>query len=223
MDNNAPFVYVSIIRLVRSLASSKSSSPAANSHHPHRRGKPVLEFSDNLASDRKIKDAVGSLYPPSAQWSLLEFSDEDKELIADFILDWSNFGNGRPMTPNTKKAYINTLNLLSRHVKDVRNGGVYKPFREMTRDDFLAQEKPKGYLRSLKPDSAEVEDEKWVNTHNTLGAVILAFWKWLTQRDFLESSGRHLLSLKVIELQSVIQRQASKDNIIGLTRSIEFF
>ena len=159
-------------------------APAANSLHPHRRGKPVQEYSDNIALDRKIKEAVGNLYPPSAQWSLLELSDEDKELIADFIIDWSNQGNGRLMPPNTKKAYIETLTLLSRYIKNVRNSGIYKPFKEMTRDDFLAQEKAKGYLRSLKPDSAEREEnEKWVNKYNTRRALILTFWKYLTQKD----------------------------------------
>jgi hypothetical protein len=48
----------------------------------------------------------------------MNFSDEDKELIADFILDWPNHGKGRSMTPNTKKAYINALSLLSTHIKD---------------------------------------------------------------------------------------------------------
>jgi hypothetical protein len=138
--------------LARTLASStsksSSSSPAANSLHPHRRGKPVQEYSDNIALDRKIKEAVGNLYPPSAQWSLLELSDEDKESIADFIFDWSNHGNGRLMPPNTKKAYIETLTLLSRYVKNVRNSGVYKSFREISRDDLLAQEKPKAIFRA---------------------------------------------------------------------------
>lgn len=119
----------------------------------------------------------------------MEFSDEDKELIADFILDWSNHGTGRPMASSTKKTYIDALTLLSRHVKYVRNGGSggkYKSLKEITRDDFFAQQEPKGYLRSLKPESAiegEDDNEKWVNTHNKRGAVYLAFWKWWTQKD----------------------------------------
>src|ERR671919_609467 len=95
----------------------------------HRRGKPVQEFSDNFALDRKIKEAITGLLP-SPQWSLMDFSDEDKELIANFILDWSNHGDGMPMAPNTKEGYINALSLLSRYVKDKRNGGRYKPFEE---------------------------------------------------------------------------------------------
>src|SRR5919106_177708 len=148
----------------------------------HRRGKPVQEFSDNFALDRKVKEAIKGLLP-SPQWSLLEFSDEDKEMIADFILDWPNHGNGRSMKPNTKEGYINALSLLSRYVKDKRNGGIYKSIKEITREDFFAQEEPKGYLRSLKRDFVDDPRENWINTHNTRGAKYLAFWKWLTQKD----------------------------------------
>ncbi len=89
---------------------------------------------------------------------LLEFSDDDKDLMADFLLDWSNHGKARPMATNTKKAYIAVLSLLVKYVKNVRNAGTYKPFREITRDDFFAQEEPKGYLRSLKREFADDPD-----------------------------------------------------------------
>jgi hypothetical protein len=71
--------------------SGQSITAAANNNRSrhHRRGKPVQEFSDNFALDRKIKEAIKGL-KPSPQYLLLGFSDEDKELIADFILDWSN-------------------------------------------------------------------------------------------------------------------------------------
>jgi hypothetical protein len=104
--------------------SGQSITAAANNNRSrhHRRGKPVQEFSDNFALDRKIKEAIKGL-KPSPQYLLLGFSDEDKELIADFILDWSNHNSsGRSMAPNTKKGYIDALSLLSRYVKDVRNG-----------------------------------------------------------------------------------------------------
>jgi hypothetical protein len=154
-----------------------------------RKGQPPEQFSNNnLALDRKIKEAVGGLRA-TTQWSLMEFSDEDKELIADFILDWSNHGTGRPMASSTKKSYIDSLTLLSRYVRYERNGGgKYKPLKQMTRDDFFAQEEPKGYLRSLKPESVtkeeeEDDNEKWVNTYNKRGRNFLAFWKWWTQKD----------------------------------------
>ncbi|MDQ3851430.1 MAG: hypothetical protein M3299_01195 [Thermoproteota archaeon] len=95
------------------------------------------------------------------------------------------------MAPNTKKAYINAFSLLCRHVKNVRNGGVYKPLREITRDDFFAEQEPKGYLRSLKKEFADDIDEKWANTYNKRGARYLAFWKWLTQKD-LPKEGRQI-------------------------------
>jgi hypothetical protein len=120
---------------------------ASTPKHRRRRGKPPEQFSNNnLALDRKIKEAVGGLRA-TTQWSLMEFSDEDKELIADFILDWLNHGTGRPMASSTKKSYIDALSLLSRYVKYVRNGGgKYKSLKEITRDDFFAQEEPKGYF-----------------------------------------------------------------------------
>lgn len=122
---------------------------------------------------------------PSPQWQLMEFqSDEDKELIADFILDWSNHGDGGvSMSPNTKRGYITALLYLSRYVKEKRNGGRYKPLKEMSRDDFFAEKEPKGYLRSLKREFPDDPDEKWLNTYNIYASKYMAFWKWLTQPD----------------------------------------
>ncbi len=41
--------------------------------------------------------------------------DEDKELLVDFIIAWSNQGDGVPMSPNTKIAYIDAMVYLARH------------------------------------------------------------------------------------------------------------
>jgi hypothetical protein len=87
------------------------------------------------------------------------------------------------MPSNTKRAYVTSLVYLSRYVKNVRNGGIYKPFREMTRDDFFAKQEPKGYLESLKRDFSDDPDKKWGSTHNTRLARYLPFWKWLTQPE----------------------------------------
>jgi hypothetical protein len=72
-----------------------AAAAAANNNRrrSHRYNKPVEEFSNNFALDRKIKEAIKGL-SPSPQWMLMEFSDEDKELIADFFLDFSNHGDG---------------------------------------------------------------------------------------------------------------------------------
>jgi integrase len=151
----------------------------------HRVGKPVSEFViNNFALDRKIKEACTGLLP-TYQWMIMELeSDEDKELVADFILNWSNDSkNGTPMPPNTKASYIAALTILSKYIKNKRNGGVYKPFRNITRDDFFADQEPKGYLRSLKRELEDDPDQKWASTHNTRGAKYLPFWKWLTQPD----------------------------------------
>lgn len=61
--------------------------------HKHRH-KPIEEFSSNFALDRKIKEACIGL-KPSTQRLLLELpKGEDKELIADYILQWSiDYGN----------------------------------------------------------------------------------------------------------------------------------
>jgi hypothetical protein len=102
--------------------------------------------------DRKIKEACKGLMPES-QWLIkLELeSDQDKEFLADFILQWSDHGDGAMMSPNTKRVYITALVYLLRYVKNLRNGGrIYKSFKEMTRDDFFAKEEPRGYLESLK-------------------------------------------------------------------------
>jgi hypothetical protein len=150
-----------------------------------RRNQPVQEFViNNFALDRKIKEACKGLMPES-QWlikSELE-SDKDKELLADFILQWSDYGDGAMMSPNTKRVYVTSLVYLLRYVKNVRNGGLYKSFLKITRDDFFAKEEPEGYLESLKRDFSVDPDKKWVSTYNTRLARYLAFWKWLTQPE----------------------------------------
>lgn len=147
----------------------------------HKRNQPPQEFViNNFALDRKIKEAVFDL-KPGTQWSIMEFSDEDKELIADFIADFFN-QNGTVMTANTKRIYVDALYLLSKYVMEKRNGGAYKAFREMTRDDFFAEQKPYGYLRSLRKTFQDPK-EKWINTYKTRFARYQTFWKFLTQPD----------------------------------------
>jgi integrase len=98
---------------------------------------------------------------------------EDRELIADYILNYPNDrGNGHVMRPNTKKNYIDSLVYLSRYHKHK------KSFKEMTRQDIID-----GYLNSLKKSFEQDPDQRWVNTHNNRASCYLAFWKWLTQPD----------------------------------------
>ena len=189
-----------------------------HNHKQKRRNQPVQEFVvDNFDLDRKIKEAVSDLKLGS-QWAIMAFSDEDKELIADFIADYFS-QNGTAMAPNTKKAYIDALRLLSQYVKQKRNAGggssgnggdgIYKPFREMTRDDFLAEQDPKGYLRSLKKTFEQDPKERWVNTYNNRGARYLAFWKWLTQPD-LKKEERQMVPVQLKGFRWVSHK--SKDN-----------
>jgi hypothetical protein len=65
--------------------------------------KPVEQFSDNFALDRKIKDACTGI-KPAIQRLLMELPrDEDKEVTADYILQWTiDYDNGQSMSPNTK-------------------------------------------------------------------------------------------------------------------------
>lgn len=142
---------------------------------------------NNFALDRKIKEASSEL-KPSSQWALMEFeNDKDKELIASFIQQWPNEADGVPMSPNTKRAYIDALLLLSRYVKENLNSSIYKPFAEMTKQDIVD-----GYLKSLKKELSKDEQQKWVNTYNTRVAKYLAFWKWLTQPDLKREWSRFL-------------------------------
>jgi hypothetical protein len=62
----------------------------------HRRNQPVQEFViNNFALDRKIKEACKGVMPET-QWLIKREieSDQDKELVADFILQWSDHGKG---------------------------------------------------------------------------------------------------------------------------------
>lgn len=101
----------------------------------HGRNKPVQEFVyNNFGLNRKIKEACAGL-KPSVQWALNELPrNEDKELIADFILNYSNESDSTmPMTVNTKKLYVAALVYLARHHNHK------KSFKEMTSEDFLAK------------------------------------------------------------------------------------
>ena len=80
-----------------------------------RRNQPVQEFDiNNFALDEKIKESFKGLMPES-QWLIkLELeSDEDNELLADFILQWSDQGDGAMMSPNTKRVSMNLVALSS--------------------------------------------------------------------------------------------------------------
>lgn len=141
----------------------------------HKRNEPVSEFVDNndFALEKKIREACVGI-KSGYQWLIKELPrNEDKELIAHFILQWSSeSADGQPMAPNTKAAYITSLVYLARYLNHE------KSFKEMTKEDIVD-----GYLRSLKKDFSEDIKQKWVNTHNARGAKYLAFWKWLTQPD----------------------------------------
>jgi hypothetical protein len=115
--------------------------------HKHRH-KPIEEFSSNFALDRKIKEA-GIGLKPSTQRLLLELpKGEEKELIADYILQWSiDYGNVLMMSTSTKLGYITSLVYLSRYLHHA------KSFREMTREDIID-----GYLKAFKREFKDDPD-----------------------------------------------------------------
>lgn len=77
-----------------------------NNNKPGRRNNPVQEFCpNNFALDRKIKEACIGLKPADERL-FLELRDEDKELIANYIIDWSDqYGQGLMMSPSTNRGY----------------------------------------------------------------------------------------------------------------------
>jgi integrase len=173
-NNSKRVTNISICQLPTQTETDIHMGKITRNHIPN---KPVLEFVvNNFALDRKIKEACTGL-KPSSQWLLMELPrDEDKELIADFILQWPNESkDGHPMAPNTKIAYIDAL------VRLARCHGHKKSFKEMTKEDIVD-----GYLKSLKKDFSEDLKQKWVNTYNARGYKYLGFWKWLTQSDLKE-------------------------------------
>ncbi|MFL6476440.1 MAG: hypothetical protein ACJ70Y_05625 [Nitrososphaera sp.] len=79
-----------------------------------RRNQPVEEFViNNFALDRKIKEYFKGLMPESQWLKKLELeSDEDNELLADFILQRSDHSDGAMMSPNAKRVSMNLVALL---------------------------------------------------------------------------------------------------------------
>jgi hypothetical protein len=98
--------------------SSTTISPLQQPQHSRTRSKnfgiPVKEYSDkaNFALDNRLKEMFAE-FRPGDQRLLLELSDEDKELVADFIDAWLTWGKALKMPKNTKKKYVTSLVYLS--------------------------------------------------------------------------------------------------------------
>jgi hypothetical protein len=84
--------------------------------------KPVQEYvCNNVALDRKLKQAFSDLKAGDQHLLLQLPTDEDRELVADFILKWSeDYGHGKMMSVHTKRAYVTALVYLSRWCGDGR-------------------------------------------------------------------------------------------------------
>jgi hypothetical protein len=168
------------------------------------RKRKVDQFSSDPAIDTKIKEHVCPGLLPSTQRLLLELSDdEDKELVADF----ANYAYHatRGIATNTKRAYIANLVYLSKYVKEKRNNGIYKRFREMTGDDVAGE---KSYLASLKKTPEEDPDERWINTHNNRGQVYSKFFKWLYNDPKTKPEDRKAPPV----VEGIIWRRKRKEN-----------
>ena len=121
-------------------------------------------FSDNPAIDRKVKAAVQGGLQGNVQRLFCKFpTDEDRELVADFILTCMHQEN---IAIKTKRVYISSLASLSKYF-DYK-----KSFNEMTAKDIA------DYLGSMHRDETVDPNQKWVNTHNTKALCISKFYRW---------------------------------------------
>jgi hypothetical protein len=121
---------------------------------------------------KKIKQAcsIGGDIPLGIQRRFFKLpTDEDRALIADFIIDCYNHQN---IAPATKQVYVSNLVYLSRHFE------YKKAFRDMSREDIISD-----YLNSLRRPVTTDSDQKWINTHNQRAMVFSKFFKWMTQPD----------------------------------------
>ena len=135
------------------------------------RRQPVESFSNVVGVDRKVKHAcsIGGQLPVSLQRLFLELPrDEDKELVADFIIDSYH---EKDIAVKTKCTYISNLVYLSRDL------GHKKSFKDMNAEEIT------GYLNSFKRPIEADPDQKWINTHNQRAAVICKFYRWLAYPD----------------------------------------
>lgn len=134
----------------------QSSSPSSSSSS--------YSFSDNPAIDRKVKAAVQGGLQGNVQRLFSKFpTDEDRELVADFILTCMHQEN---IAIKTKRVYISSLASLSKYFR------YKKSFNEMTAKDIA------DYLGSMHRDETVDPDQKWVNTHNTKALCISKFYRW---------------------------------------------
>jgi hypothetical protein len=143
-------------------------------------GQPVESFSNVVGIDRKIKQAcnIGGQVPASLQRLFLELPrDEDKELVADFIIDSYHEKN---IAVKTKCTYISNLVYLSRYLDHK------KSFKDM----MVSQDVIESNLHSLKRPIEVDPDQKWINTHNQRAMVISKFFRWLAYPDLRSEERR---------------------------------
>jgi hypothetical protein len=164
-------------------------------YHPDRRRRyqPIEVFSSSndddynssYALNEKIKTVCKDLLP-SLQRLFLQFpTDEDKELVADYLLTCIHQEN---ITLSTKKVYLLTLFYLSRHYNHK------KSFKDiLMNNNSNSNNAITDYLGSLHKDRALDPDQSWINTHNQRAMVILKFFKWIAYPQ-LSSQERKKLS-----------------------------
>jgi integrase len=137
----------------------------------------TLQFSADPIINDKVKLAVKGLWQPSIQKLFLEFqSDQDKELVADFILACVQEEN---IAVGTKRAYLIALARLASHVK--------KHFDVMTSQDL------KTYLNSMQRDREQDPDQSWIRTQRAYGVPLFKFFKWLAYPEMTPHERRRHL------------------------------
>jgi integrase len=132
------------------------------------------EFSTDFAINTKVKEAVESLQPYIQKMVARLPTEEDKELISDFLLTCMKQEN---IAVKSKRQYVISLYYLSKYCC------LKRPFKALS-DKDIAQ-----YLDSLKPSEEKVKEKLkknpdynlygWINNRNTVAANISKFYRFV--------------------------------------------
>jgi hypothetical protein len=126
-----------------------------------------VRYSPDQLLHRKVENALQTA-DATAKRLVLELSDVNKAILADFLSDMLVHDNPRP---NTLRIYISDIVLLARFYEH------QKSYREINRDEVMA------YLQSYRRTNEADPKEAWINTYNRKVISLSKFFKWLVFPD----------------------------------------
>jgi integrase len=140
------------------------------------------QFSTDTVINQKVKQASSGLQGTIQRLFLRLPTEEDKELLADFILDSLQ---KQSVKTRTRRVYITALVYLSKYHK------YKKSFKQMSDKDIAA------FVDGLHQDEKEDPDQSSVATQNTFAGPISKFYRYLYKPELSPAQRRKIRKSEV--------------------------